>query len=137
MNKEDLPLPGPGKMILEIIKEDAVEWINKQRGIDKCDFLSQAGFTVENGEMDRETGELKIKSNSGLTVPYQKGVILNKSPDAFGECWRRRYGSEYTAPEVGDTVLFVRNQSYIIDIEENFHIIDDQHVIAHHKGRKE
>lgn len=136
MEKSELPIPFMGRMILEIISEDAVKYINKKRGLSEDNFLAKAGFEVVSGEIDEATGELKAKLNSSMKVPYQKGRIVSMASDAFGEAFTKRYGTDFTKPTLGDTVLFVRNQSYVVDVEEKYHIIDDQHIIAFYKGKE-
>lgn len=111
-----LPIPCNGRMILEVIKEDALEHKKKTLGMENS-ILVLPESLVENSY-----------------VPCKKGIILTMAPDAFGKRYVKNYGDDGTHPEVGDVVMFIPNQSFKIDPEGRYHIIGDEHVIAYYKG---
>ncbi len=50
--------------------------------------------------------------------------------DAFGERFKKNYGTDFTAPKIGDIVLFVNNQTFKVDTEGKYHILGDEQVIG-------
>lgn len=104
-----------GRIEVEIIKEDVLTYKRELYGLSKDSSLVLP---------DMDTGH----------VPYRLGKILKMAPDAFGERFKRCYGSDFIRPELGDTLMFVPNQSYRLDHAGNYHIIGDEHIIAFYKG---
>jgi len=138
-NDIQLPEPFMGRIIIKILKDSFDSFKKKQAKLYDDSFLSQSGFEIADGAVDYVTGEFKIKDKQSLDelVPYQKGEIIKLSEDAFGENFKRYYGSDRTMrPELGDTVLFIRNQQYNLDPAGEYGILNDEHVIAFYKGDK-
>ena len=109
-----LPTPHCGNMVIEIIKEDSTEYKKKMYGM--------------------ENSVLALPDMVDAYVPVKKGKILSMATDCYGERYVSRYGKDGIHPEVGDTVMFIPNQSYRIDAENKYHIIADEHVIAYYKA---
>lgn len=80
--------------------------------------------------MENSIIQLAVLEEDNLTVPIQKGLILRKSTDAFGEQFKRRYGSDCETADVGDVVYFIKNQSYKCHVENVYHMIGDQEVMG-------
>lgn len=114
--KEQYKLPDKaepflGKIIVEIVTEDIEDYLKEIHGIGKSSLIVLPD-TVKIGRM-----------------PLQKGKIVKKAQDAFGEAFRQRYGNDFKEPKDGDVVWWIPNQSYKIDIYDKFHAITDQDIV--------
>jgi hypothetical protein len=128
---DQLPEPFLGRILLEVVKEDSNTYKKEQYGITENSALKD--FVIMDGTTDSETGEFRAKELH--SVPYKKGKILKMAPDAYGAArFQKYYGTEGYVPKIGDTVLFIPNQSYKIDPADVYHIIADDHVIGYFKN---
>lgn len=57
-----------------------------------------------------------------------RGVVVKMATDAFGSKYKERYGSEITAPAIGDIVHFVPYQSNRMDKDGEYYLITDDGV---------
>lgn len=125
--------PFCGRVIIKVITETVSEHLGKQRGLDKTDHLKNAGFQIVSAESveDEYTGKKILKMNDNLRVPYQKGVLIKLSPDAFGEVFKKNRGNDIgPVPELGDTVWFFRNMTYPIDAAMEYHLLNDTDIVG-------
>lgn len=134
----NLPEPFLGRMILEIIKESPDEYKKALYGLDAptddevvSEFRSKFEIVEADVVVDEDGNTQTISKQNKSIVPFKKGVILVMAPDAFGERYKKNYGTDGgPPPEVGDTVLFVPNQTYKIDAAGQYHIIGDENIVA-------
>jgi hypothetical protein len=106
--------PFLGRLLIEIIEEDVEQYMKEKAGI---------------------KGESLIVLPDSFTethrVPLHRGTILKKAPDAFGEAFKKKMGGDIgTVPEVGDLVYFVPNQTYPIDIDKKYHLLNDTDIVG-------
>lgn len=127
MTLETLPEPFLGRIIVEVLVESMDEFKRKKAGLDKLQdqtFASQFVLVDAPG------------SDNRATVPHKKGRIVKMAPDAFGECYKRKYGQDAGRAEVGDTVWFVPMQTYKLDDENKYHLIGDEDILCYQRGSK-
>ncbi len=125
-------IPILGGILLEAIVEDLQAHIAEKRGLAKDSELAKLGFTVEYAEVTTKeeqavTGRM-YKNRSG-NVPAQKGIVLRKATDAYGECFKAKYGDDCEIPEIGDTVMFIPGQAFKVDFDGKYLIIKDEDVM--------
>jgi hypothetical protein len=132
----DVIEPFLGRMVIEVIKEDSDEYLKKklqsETGVSN-EFLNKLEIVRGDIVIDDKTGREVFKKTTGK-VPYSKGKIVKKSPDAFGKCFQDRYGDEMQFPDIGDIVFFIPNQTYRIDVDDKYHLISDCDIVAFKKG---
>jgi hypothetical protein len=110
--------PFLGRIVIEIVRDAAEDHLKKQyesTGVSK-EFLNQ--FQLAPNQKNRKT-------------PISKGRILKMAPDAFGEAFKDRYGSDYEVPSVGDVVYFIPNESYRLDPNDEYHLVGDCDIVAY------
>lgn len=120
MLEMQLAEPFLGRMVIEIIKEDAQAHIKekiKAAGTVSDEFLKKFDLGTE------------VKGK----VPFSKGRIVKKSPDCFGSAFKDRFGDVGYIPSEGDIVLFIPNESYKMDPEDRFHLLGDCDVAGYIK----
>jgi hypothetical protein len=118
----DLPEPFLGRLVIQVIKEDASEKVKQKIASEtkvSSEFLAKFEMTDIKGK-----------------VPISKGKIVKKAPDAFGSAFTDRYGDVGYTPTYGDIILFIPNESYKIDAEDTHHIIADTDIIGYIKSNE-
>jgi hypothetical protein len=89
--------------------------------------------------------ELNLPNDTRLELPesYQKaiaaasdkGTVVKMAKDAFGSEYKRRFGQDIVAPEVGDRIHFVSYQSKKLDrLGEYYLVTDDSIKFIERKG---
>ena len=125
-------VPILGGLLLEAVVEDLQAHIAEKRGLKQDTFLAKSGFVVEyaeaTSEEERQVTGRKYKARGG-NVPVQKGIILKRANDAYGECFKAKYGDDVEIPEVGDTVMFIPGQAYKVDLDGKYIVIKDEDVM--------
>lgn len=125
-------VPILGGLLLEAVIEDLQSHIAEKRGLEKDSHLAKMGFTVEYAEAtsseERQVTGRAYKSRGG-NVPIQKGVLIKKATDAYGECFKAKYGDDCEVPEVGDTLMFIPGQAYKVDLDGKYIVIKDEDVM--------
>lgn len=141
----ELPEPFLGRLILEAIETDLATYINEKRGVNEKEspYLKNSGFTVIQAETvldeyeQAKSGKSYKISKSG-SIPTKKGIVIKMSPDAFGSTFQSRYGEDVgNTPKIGDTVMFIPGQSHRLDLEEKYHMISDEDVLAVYPKKEE
>jgi hypothetical protein len=115
----NLPKPFCGRMLIEAIKDDAMEHVKKQIHADtgaSLEFLKNF-----------EIADPKLKNKH---TPITKGIIVDMAPDAFGKAFQDRYGDDMEYPVLGDTVWFIANENYRVDSEGKYHLISDDGIVG-------
>lgn len=115
--KRMYPRPFLGRLVIEIVKGDVDDHLKQLNDVNRHETLSKLGFTVE------KEGKSKVR------VPYDKGRILEKSDDTFGEAFTSRLGSDRKEyPEVGDIVWFIENSTSPLDPKGQYHMLSDEDI---------
>lgn len=127
--------PFLGRMIIKIVKENADEVMKKkyaETGV-SSEFLNSLEIVRGSDVVDDITGQRKFKK-AGTWVPYTKGKIIKKAPDTFGTIFKDRYGEDCKTPDLGDIVYFITNETYRLDPNDEYHLINDCDIVAFEKG---
>lgn len=133
MKVENLPKPFLGRLVVEAIKESVEDHLAKLAKLEDYKELSKMGFQIVAAEttVDEYTGEKKLQMKKGIRTPIKRGRILKVSPDAFGDRFLEKCGMDVgDVPTIGDVVWFIPNDTYQIDQEGKYHIINDCDVVA-------
>lgn len=135
---KDLPEPFLGRMLIKTIKEDADKYIKDKLAIEKkvsSEFLNKFALpTMEEVTDDQGRKAFReVKRN----VPISKGVIVKMSPDCFGECFTNKYGIVGYTPVLGDTVMFIPNESQRVESSDSYHFICDCDIQGYFKAEVE
>lgn len=143
-----------GRMLVEAIVEDTTEFLRrkhlKKLGkeaegssliLDAPEILAakfeqeltgRKFFNPTTGEMEYETTTKistdKAKLDSG--VPLKKAKIIWMAPDCYGEAFQSKNGDVGELPTVGDVVWFVPNETFAIDPERRYHLLNDCDVVG-------
>lgn len=118
---KQLPKPFLGRILTEAVEDDISEYMKEKAGISKNSLIALP--------------ENYIQKHS---VPVKKGKIVDMAVDAFGDAFRSRYGHDVgEIPGIGDVVMFIPGQSYKVDIDERYHMLADEDVIAFFPQTKE
>ncbi len=112
MNKE-LPKPFLGRILTEAVDDNVEEYIREKAGISKNSLIA-----------------LPEDYKQKHSVPIKKGRIIDMAVDAFGEAFQRRYGDVGELPKIGDVVMFIPGQSYKVDLDEKYHMLADEDILA-------
>lgn len=135
----NLPEPFLGRLVIEILQESVEDYKKALYGFDtktedkeSSEFRSKFEIVSAITEVD-ENGNVRHVASKDK-VPFKKGKILKMAPDAFGERFKKNYGTDGSLPAIGDTIMFVPNQTYKIDPAGKYHIIGDENIIAFYKG---
>ncbi len=112
-----LPKPFLGRLLVEVIRDDAEDHLRKQ-------------YKMENSVLQLP------ETMTAKKLPVSKGRILEMAPDAFGRVFKERYGDEMECPAIGDVVWFIPNESYRVDSRDTYHIVADQDIVAFEKGEE-
>lgn len=114
--------PFLGRIKVEVIKEDVEEYLKKQWGVSEESKLivSTAAYQDQH------------------RVPWSKGKVLEIAPDAFGQRFENYYGKDGACEgrsniKVGTIVYFVPMQTYKLDPQGKYHMINDEHIIGYSK----
>jgi hypothetical protein len=114
--------------VIEIVKGDVDEHLNALNDVKKYEGLAKSGFTVEKGGYDK-AGQFRVEDKTKVRVPYDKGRILEKSDDTFGEAFTSRLGSDRKEyPGVGDIVWFIENSTSALDPKGLYHMLSDEDI---------
>lgn len=114
MNDVKLPKPFLGRILTEAVDDDIEQYIREKAGVSKDSLIA-----------------LPENYKQKHSVPIKKGKIIDMAVDAFGEAFQNKYGQDVGAlPKIGDVVMFIPGQSYRVDIDEKYHMISDEDVIA-------
>jgi hypothetical protein len=117
-----LPKPFLGRALIEAINEDVMGYMEEKMGVSK--ELKAMGFQLP------ET----VKKG---TVPLKKGIILETAPDWYGEKFQTSNGTDVgETPDVGDIVWFVPNETFAIDVDRKYHLLNDCDVVAYERGKE-
>jgi hypothetical protein len=134
MRIEHLPRPFLGRLLIEAVQESVEEHIAKLYKLEQeAPSLKEKGFQIVYGEdvMDKETGDVKFKVKDKLRTPIKRGRIIKMAPDAFGELFIEKRGTDIgETPSLGDIVWFIPNETYQIDKEGTYHFINDTDVVG-------
>lgn len=117
--EEEIPEPFLGRMIVRITTADAEKYIREQAGLSGKGLIDLSAVT------------------KGKKPPTTRGVIISMAPDAFGEAFKSRYGSDCTnIPSLGDEIAFVNNDSYPVNLAGTHHLIADQDIVGIYRRQK-
>lgn len=109
-----LPKPFLGRILTEAVEDDVAEYMREKAGISKNSVIA-----LPENYMQKHS------------VPVKKGRIIDMAPDAFGEAFQNKYGFDVgQIPTLGDVVMFIPGQSYRVDLDEKYHMIADEDIIA-------
>lgn len=119
MSIPGLPRPFLGRAILEAIVEDVEAYMKEKSGVSRDSVLA-----------------LPDAYKTKYSIPLKKGKIIEMSPDFCGEKFRESCGSDtaYYKPALGDVLWFVPNETYALDIEKKYHLINDSDIVAYEKA---
>lgn len=116
-----MPKPFLGRMLIEALEEDTSEYLGQKAGINEAETLKSLGFKIA------DVGKGK--------VPLKRGKILEMAPDCFGEKFQNNNGSDVgEIPSVNDIVWFVPNETFAIDPERKYHLLNDCDVVGFERG---
>lgn len=113
----NLPKPFLGRALIEAMNENTEEYLRKKLGMENSpialpDTVSKKGV-----------------------VPLHKGKILETAPDWYGEIFQNKCGTDTGyVPIIGDVVWFVPNETFAIDPERKYHLLNDCDVVAYERG---
>lgn len=127
-------IPFLGRIIVEAVEDDTQEYLKKTAGIAKDSPLANMVFAE--GITDHHTGQFRALSKRGL-VPLTKGKIVFKSATSFGEYFEKHYGKDNAEEgrklKIGDIVSFIENQTYKLDPEGKYFLLNDEHIVGYTK----
>jgi len=128
--------PFLGRLVIEIIKEDTREYLNKKDvadGLISQEFASKIEIVRGENRVNPVTGQ-KYFEHLKAYKPTNRGKIVEMAPDCFGKHFQDRFENDREYPELGDIVMFLPNKSYQVDAENKYHIIDDCEIIGYTKA---
>jgi hypothetical protein len=115
--------PFLGRLLVEVLRDDAEDHV-------------KARYKAETKVSDEFLNKFALPDSiKNKKTPISKGKILKMAPDAFGHAFSDRYGQDGDKPVIGDTVFFIPNESYKIDVEDKYHLIGDCDIVAFKKGK--
>lgn len=130
--------PFLGRMKVEVIKEDTDKYFKKKDAIATGvseEFLNTLEIVRGDVYHDPNTGKKEFRKID-RHVPINRGIIVEKSPDCFGKGFQEQFGELEEYPDVGDLVMFIPNSSYTLDLENRYHLVDDNKVIGYIKAEE-
>ncbi len=110
--------PFLGRIVIEMIREDTVEYMKKQYGMQADSPLALPEDLVK----------------SGGRVPYKKGRVVKMAKDTFGQRFKDRYGLDGNFPQVGDVLVFIPFESFKLTNDDKYHLIADEDIVGFYKG---
>jgi hypothetical protein len=112
------PTPFLGRCIIEALEEDVEGYMKEKAGISRSSLIALPETFI-----------------AGNRVPLKKGKILQVSSDFCGDNFRQKCGDDVgDVPVEGDIVWFVPNETYALDIEKKYHLLNDCDIVAFERG---
>ena len=110
-----LPKPFLGRLLVEVIEVDVEAHMKAKAGISSDSLIA-----------------LPESFKDKHRVPIKKGKIVDMAPDAFGELFIERRGSDVGfCPDMNDIVWFIPNETYPVDVDGKFHLVNDSDIVAY------
>lgn len=118
MTMKTLPKPFLGRATIEVIEDDVEGYMKEKAGISRDSLIA-----------------MPESFKSKHRVPLRRGKIIEVSPDFCGENFLQKMGGDvgYT-PGLGDVVWFVPNETYALDMEKKYHLINDCDIVSYEKA---
>lgn len=109
--------PFLGRLKVEAMLQDTEEFLRKKMGMENSVLALPESVTKKG------------------TVPLTKAKVIEMAPDAFGEKFQNNNGHDIgDTPDVGDIVYFVPNETYAIDPERKYHLVNDCDIVGFEKA---
>lgn len=116
--KQNLPKPFLGRALIEALHEDVEAYMKEKAGVSKDSII-----------------QLPDSYKSKHSVPLKKGKIIETAPDFGGESFRNKCGDDVGyVPKVGDIVWFVPNETFAVDIDRKYHLLNDCDIVGYERG---